>query len=208
MALVPPGRFFRLLCAATALFALQTTGCGASIPRRFVLEHDIGDYAYRRYQEVLDVEFPVSGDEAVGHTAFYVRRHGRAIVFATAFVTVYRHARSLTAEVHDELLQLGTYHVHVDEVSGNEVWHLDGGGDRWLMWVSGNHLVKLGGPDGHPVPKRIAEAYLGLYPSDLDAHGRARAGTPSAGPVHSEQAQQPSSPEPPMPSDLSQGASR
>src|SRR5687768_6195162 len=91
-----------------------SVGCGASIPRRFVVEEDLGEFDYRRYQKTLDVEFPVEGNDAVGHTASYVRSQrtsSREVVFATAFVTVYESSRGLTSEVRERLESLGTYDV-------------------------------------------------------------------------------------------------
>ena len=166
-----------------ALLALTLAlGCGASLPPRFVVERDLGDFRYRRYQKVLDVEFPVEGNDAIGHTASYVRRdHGDEVVFATAFVTVYERPRSLVAEVRDRLTSLGTYEVEVGELDGENVWWLDGGSDRWALWVSGQHVIKLGAPRGEEIPEDIASEYVDLYPSDLDDAGRAEEGAPSAG---------------------------
>jgi hypothetical protein len=161
---------------------LVLVGCGASLPPRFVVERDLGDFRYRRYQQVLDVEFPVEGNEAVGHTASYVRRdRGDEVVFATAFVTVYEQPRSLVAEVRDRLTSLGTYEVEVGELDGESVWWLDGGSDRWALWVSGQHVIKLGAPRGEEIPEDIASEYADLYPSDLDENGRAKEGAASAG---------------------------
>lgn len=164
-----------------AIGALLAFGCGSAPPRRHVIEQDIGVHAYRRYQKVLDVEVPVSGNPAVGHTATYVERHGEDLALSTAFVTVYERARGLTAEVAARLDQLGTYDVEVVEVHGQHVWRLRGGDETWLLWVSGKRVVKLGAPPEEDVPDDISEAYLDLYPSDLDEHGRARERTASAG---------------------------
>jgi len=162
--------------------ALLLSACGASLPARYVVEQDVGDFRYRRYQKVLDVEFPVEGNAAVGHTASYVRRdHGDEVVFATAFVTVYERPRALVAEVRDRLEGLGTYEIRVRELAGEHVWWLDGGSDSWALWVSGRHLVKLGAPRGEEIPEDLADAYTGLYPSDLDERGRAEEGAESAG---------------------------
>jgi hypothetical protein len=162
--------------------ALLLSACGASLPARYVVEQDVGDFRYRRYQKVLDVEFPVEGNAAVGHTASYVRRdHGDEVVFATAFVTVYERPRALVAEVRDRLESLGTYEIRVRELAGEHVWWLDGGSDSWALWVSGRHLVKLGAPRGEEIPEDLADAYTGLYPSDLDERGRAEEGAESAG---------------------------
>ena len=43
-------------------------------------------------------------------------------------------------------------------------------------------MVKLGGPAGGEVPEALVEAYLDIYPSDLDEHGSAEEGAASAGP--------------------------
>ena len=170
-----------ILCLA-ALAIAPVIGCGASLPNRYVVERDIDGLEYRRYQKVLDVEFPVENNPGVGHTASYVRRGGdQEVRFATAFVTVYRRPAGLVAEVRARLDTLGTYDIEVAELAGENVWMLDGGGDKWSVWVSGRHVIKLGAPRGEDIPEDLAEEYLDLYPSDLDEHGRARAGAASAG---------------------------
>jgi hypothetical protein len=147
-----------------------------------VLERDLGELSYRRYQRVLDVELPVEGNPAVGHTATYVRRSSRGeIPFVNVFVTVYERAPALSAEVRRQLRTLGSYDLSVIDVGGR-AWWLDGGeGDRWLLWVSGRHVVKVGGAAEDSLVRGVAAEYMALYPSDLDEHGRARAGTASAG---------------------------
>lgn len=167
---------------ATVGLSLVTMGCGASLPTRYVLERDIGDYRYRRYQRVLDVEVPVQGNDATGHTATYLHSaRGHGVSVTTAFVTVYHRATALAAELSDALHTLGTYDVAITEVSGDYVWKVEGGEERWLVWVSGQYMVKLGAPHGGEVPEDVADTYLDLYPSDLDEHGRAIEGRPSAG---------------------------
>lgn len=156
--------------------------CGPSLPTRYVVERDMGDMRYRRYQKVLDVEFPVEGNAAVGHTASYVRRGtGRDISFATAFVTAYDQPAALVSEVRERLDSLGTYEVSVGELEGEHVWWLDGGGDRWALWVSERYIVKLGAPRGEEIPEDLAEEYTDLYPSDLDENGHAEDGAASGG---------------------------
>lgn len=147
-----------------------------------MVERDVGDFRYRRYQKVLDIELPVEGNDAVGHTASYVRRDdGDEVVFATAFVSVYAQPTALVAEVREGLDTLGTYEIRVGELEGDHVWWLDGGSDRWALWVSGRHVVKLGAPRNEDIPEELAETYVDLYPSDLDEHGRAVEGAASAG---------------------------
>lgn len=168
---------------SSAFLAIVLCGCGSAPPARGVIERDIGSFSYRRYQRVLDVEFPVQGNDAVGHTATYVRRtQGRTVSGYTAFVTVYRQPRALVAEVRDRLDTLAGYEIRVRDVGGGYAWVLDGGDDdRWAIWVSTNRVVKLGSTAGDPVPEDIVEAYMDAYPSDLDERGRAREGAPSAG---------------------------
>lgn len=172
-------------CAAVTLLA-ALPGCGPGIPDRFVLERDVDAWSYRRYQRVLDVELAVEGNPAVGHTATYVRRATRTsqtVPYANVFVTVYEHPAGLAAEVRRQVRGLASYEAEVRDLGGGRVWYLDAGpGDRWALWVSGPHVVKVGASeDLDEVPEEIVSAYMGIYGSDLDEHGRARDGTPSAG---------------------------
>ncbi|UJR78956.1 hypothetical protein [Sandaracinus amylolyticus] len=170
------------LVSMLAVLLSAVAGCGPSIPTRFVLERDIGDLSYRRYQRVLDVEFPVEGNVAVGHTATYVRRSSRGeIPYVNVFVTVYDAAAGLSAEIRRQVRSLGSYDVSVVDVGGR-AWSLDGGeGDRWVLWVSGSRVVKVGGVADDSLVRAVVGEYMGLYPSDLDERGRARDGTASAG---------------------------
>ncbi|HJL01181.1 MAG TPA: hypothetical protein RMH85_16140 [Polyangiaceae bacterium LLY-WYZ-15_(1-7)] len=188
------------------LLLLAGTACGRDLPPRFVVERDVGDFAYRRYQRVLDVEFPVPENPAEGHTATYVQRtrDGRDVILATAFVTVYEQAPSLSSEVRDRLDELGSYDVVVEKNEGEWMWRLDSGELPWLLWVSGRYLVKLGGPPGGAIPEELVETYADLYPSDLNEHGRAREGAASHG--ASAASDEGEDPELEMPSSLREGA--
>jgi hypothetical protein len=173
----------RAWATAACLLLGTIAGCGPSIPTRFVVERDIGSLSYRRYQRVLDVEFPVEGNDAVGHTATYVRRSSRGEVpYVNVFVTAYASAPGLTAEIRRQVRTLGSYDVSVADVGGGRAWALDGGdGDEWVLWVSGSHVVKIGGVADEQLVRAVVSEYMGVYPSDLDERGHARAGTPSAG---------------------------
>lgn len=156
--------------------------CGPKLPPRYVVEKNVGSYRYSRYQQVLDVEIPIEGDPAVGHTATYVRG-GSELRVTPAFVTVYEKPRGLTETARQRLRNMPGYALITREVQGQYVWQIQGdAGDLWLVWVSGPHLVKLGVPEGKTqVPEELAEAYLDLYPSDLDLKGRAQKDAASAG---------------------------
>jgi hypothetical protein len=178
-----PHGTLRTLAVARAAAVAAIAGCAPSLPPRYVIERDIGTLSYRRYQRVLDVEFAVDGNPAVGHTATYVRRSARgAIPYVNVFVTVYQSAPGLGAEIRRQVHTLGSYDVQVRDVGGGRAWFLDGGeGDRWFLWVSANHVVKVGGAAEDALVRAVVSEYMGLYPSDLDEHGRARPGTASAG---------------------------
>lgn len=166
-------------------------GCSATLPPRLVLERDLGAFAYRRYQKVLDVEIVIDGNPGVGHTATYVRRdRGRTVAFATAFVSAYEHAKGLAEETREQLKELASYELRVIELEGDYVHRLDGGGERWAMWVSGKYVVKIGAPAGEEFPEDLAAAYLAVYPSDLMQNGKAREDAASAGPSRSQLVEQ------------------
>jgi hypothetical protein len=175
--------------AAIALLACAALGCGGELPARYVIERDLGDYRYRRYQRTLGAELEVAGNPAHGHTATYLRRGGERVAVATAFVTVHERAASLAAETRERLHELQRYRFGVRSIGGQHVWLLDGGPDeRWAVWVSGRHVVKLGAPRGGAFPEAIVDAYAAAYPSDLDEHGRPRPDASSRGPSAAERA--------------------
>ncbi|MGF1464866.1 MAG: hypothetical protein ACFCGT_01930 [Sandaracinaceae bacterium] len=185
MTLRPP-RTSRLGAGLTAAVAVAAIGCGGGPPARYVVERDIGAWTYRRYQRVLDVEIAIAGNPAVGHTATYVRRPSRRstrVPFVTVFVTVYEEPTGLSAEVRRQVRGLSTYEAAVDARHGAYAWALDAGpGDRWVLWVSRNRVVKVGTSEElEAPPPDIVATYLGLYPSDLGPHGRARPGATSGG---------------------------
>ncbi|MGD8863421.1 MAG: hypothetical protein PVI30_25630 [Myxococcales bacterium] len=186
------GDRMRMLTCCLSLWC--AAACASSLPPRYVLERDTGGFAYRRYQKTLDVEFVIEGNRGVGHTATYVRRgrdrtDAQPVAFATAFVTVYEHAASLAAEVRQRLDELHRYELQTVALGGGHVWSLRRGDERWAVWVSGRHVVKVGAPAGEPVPEDLVDDYMALYPSDLSEHGRARDDAPSAGPSRKEQQQ-------------------
>jgi hypothetical protein len=169
------------MAMALALVAL-TLACGPKLPPRFVIERDVEPARYRRYQKVLDVEIPVAGNPAVGHTATYAQS-GKRLLITPVFVTVYEHAKGLTETVRGRLRAMAGYETLVAELHGENVWTVKGeSDDRWIMWVSGPHLVKIGVAEGgKQAPDALVEAYLEVYPSDLDERGHAREEALSAG---------------------------
>jgi hypothetical protein len=162
---------------------LLLLACSGSLPARYVIERDLEEFSYRRYQKVLDTEIVVEGNDAVGHTATYLRRdRGKTVAFATAFVTVYTKAGSLSAEVRERLKTLESYEFSTRDLGAGFAWILDGGdGERWAIWVNGKYMVKIGAPAGEGFPQTVLDAYMDVYPSDLTEHGHARQDAQSAG---------------------------
>jgi hypothetical protein len=171
----------------------MSLGCAPKRPPRYVIETDVAGYHYRRYQKVLDIEVPIPQNPAVGHTATYVRADGTAGAGESGdepkvlpvFVTAYQHGRGLAESVRQRLRSMEEYVLDVRSLSREHVWQMRGeSGDVWLLWISGKDLVKIGAPEGEPqVPTAVVEAYLELYPSDLDRRGRVKRGAESAGPA-------------------------
>jgi hypothetical protein len=190
--------------AALMLLALA---CGTTLPDRYVLEHDLGPYAFRRYQKSLEVEIPIADNAATGHTAAYLRRSNRDNVdVVTAYVTVYAHAKALTAEAHAGLATLNGYTLSNAELYGHNVWRLEGGGrEHWCIWVSENRIVKIGAPSSSEFPAEVVDAYAALYPSDLNEHGTAKPDTLSAGEAKATQTE---GAELEVPANLREGAPR
>lgn len=175
------------IALAAALFS-GLTACGPKLPPRYVLEHDVGSYKFRRYQQVLDVELSLLDNAAVGHTATYVRG-GKTVHVAPVFITVYQKPAGLVEEVRQRLRAMSGYTFDIVKLVGAHVYRMRGegeDGDSWVLWVSGAQLVKLGAPVGErDVPGELLEAYLAQYPSDLDKQGKAIEGRKSAGPAAS-----------------------
>jgi hypothetical protein len=157
-----------MLRAALALLALTLAACGPKTPPRGVLEHDLGTYHFRRYQQVYDVEVVVPDNPAVGHTGTYVRG-GDNVRIAPVFVTRYAQPAGIAEALKATLKQLDGYRFELRALHGERVYDLRGEhGDAWLVWVSGRELVKLGVPQGeHDVPSELVEPYLKAYPSEL-----------------------------------------
>ena len=182
---------------------IALTACSSTLPPRFVLERNMGDFSYRRYQNVIDIEFPIPGYAAQGHTAMYRGLREGNIFFALAFVTVYEQSAGLVATIREQLLTLDSYELDVVRQEGEYLWRLQGDQKSWLLWVSNKHLIKLGVSSTGNIPEILIEEYTDIYPSDLDEEGHAREGVSSAGPPRGEEEE-----ELEVPSSLREGAPR
>ena len=172
------------LQACAALAALFVVGlvaaCGGHPPPppRGVIEGDVGDWKFRRYQEVLDVEVVIEGNRGVAYTATYARgeaekaNHLTDQDLATAFVTRYdtddNVVRSTVVFVR-RLAQEAGYQVEETKLGGVRLVLITGHGEAWALWSAARHVVKIGGHGRDDVPEGLVSSYGDRYPSTLTA---------------------------------------
>lgn len=166
----------RALFVAVALTAL---GCGGHppIPRRGVVETDLGSWKFRRFQgPLLDIEVWVEGNKAEAYSASYItadaEQRGRiedrdlVNVFVTRYETPDGVIRA-TVKLARRLAQDGGYRVEEDKIAGARALTITGRGEAWVMWPSQKHVVKVGGRGRSDVPASMVANYVERYPSQL-----------------------------------------
>jgi hypothetical protein len=167
------------LAAATAI-AIVVAGlsCGGRppVPKRGVVESDLGDWKFRRFQPVLDVEVWVENNTAEAFTASYVRaeaeKRGRIEDrdLVNVFVTRYQSDVGVlreTVKFVRRLAQEAGYTVDESKVGGVRAVTITGNGEAWVMWAAPKHVVKVGGRNRDDVPEGVVESYGDRYPSKL-----------------------------------------
>ncbi|MEM9491617.1 MAG: hypothetical protein AAGC55_20900, partial [Myxococcota bacterium] len=167
----------RLWFGVIAIFALIPACAGAPPPQRGVLEENIEDWNYRRYQKVLDVEVWVAKNEAVAHTASYVRNQAEKVGqlgdgdVVSAFVTRYKRDRGVLralVKFTRRLAQDSGYLVEERSRGGVRFISVTGNNEAWAMWASPNHIIKVGGRGRDGVPRDVVKAYGKRYPSVIE----------------------------------------
>ncbi len=170
----------RLLVLVLAMLMIQSCGGTPKPPTRGVIETDVENWGFRRYQSVLDVEVWVRSNEAVAHTASYARKSSekkgriedKDVV--NAFVTRYEKEvgvqRALIVFVR-RITQQSGYTATERKVAGARFLEVKGPGELWVFWPAKRHIVKLGGRALPKVPDDLIEAYAERYPSQLAAGG-------------------------------------
>ena len=163
---------------AWALVVMTLVACGGRppIPKRGVVEGDLGDWKFRRFQPVLDVEVWVEGNHAEAYTASYVRgdaeKRGRIEPRDLCSVMVTRFAGDVgvlreTVRFARRLAQEHGYAVEEAKLGGVRAVTIQGNGEAWVMWASHNHVVKVGGRNRDDVPESLVEKYGDRYPSEM-----------------------------------------
>jgi hypothetical protein len=170
----------RTLCVVVVLAAVTpAVGCGGHppIPKRLVVESDLGSWKFRRFQGPLfDIEVWVDGNKAEAYSASYItadaEKRGRiedkdlVNVFVTRYDTPEGVVRA-TVKLARRLAQDGGYQVEEDKIAGARTLSIVGRGEAWVMWPSNKHVVKVGGRGRSDVPKSMVENYVDRYPSQL-----------------------------------------
>jgi hypothetical protein len=158
---------------------VTVSACGGHppIPRRGVVETDLGSWKFRRFQgPLLDVEVWVDGNKAEAYSASYItsaaEQRGRiddndlVNVFVTRYETSDGVVRA-TVKLARRLAQEGGYQVEEDKIAGARTLTITGRGEAWVMWPSNQHVVKVGGRGRSAVPASMVENYVDRYPSQL-----------------------------------------
>ncbi|HSD90587.1 MAG TPA: hypothetical protein VLB44_23840 [Kofleriaceae bacterium] len=178
-------RAWVLACLVTLI------ACGGKppIPKRGVVESDLGGWKFRRFQPVLDVEVWVENNKAEAYTASYVseeaekRGHVEDKDVVNVFVTRYEKDDGVlreTVKLARRLAAEAGYQVDEHKVGGARALTINGHGESWVLWASKKHVVKVGGRGRESVPESLVESYADRYPSNLP--GGALEGPLPAGP--------------------------
>lgn len=166
-------KFNGLACLAALLIACSGT---LPPPKRRVVEADLGDWHFRRYQQVVDVEVFVEGNPAGAHTASYAHaaaeKRGRLLEsdVVNVFVTEYEKpdgVRKALVTFARRLAQESGYVVEEASIGGQRVYRVNGRGEAWAVWSSTRYIVKVGGRGLDKVPGSLVADYGRRYPSKL-----------------------------------------
>lgn len=181
----------RVILVAGIVMSIAGGACGGSppIPKRGVVEGDLGAWKFRRFQPVLDVEVWVEGNQAQAYTASYVaddaekKGHVDDKDVVNVFVTRYEKPDGVlreTVKLVRRLAAEGGYQVDEDKIGGARALTIHGHGEAWVMWAAKQHVVKVGGRGREAVPESVVKSYAERYPSQIP--GGALEGPLPAGP--------------------------
>jgi hypothetical protein len=169
-----------VLVTVAALATLVLVGaCGGHppIPKRGVVEADLGSWKFRRFQgPLLDVEVWIDGNKGEAFSASYItndaEKRGHIEDKDLVNVTVTRYERPdgvvrETVKLVRRLAQEKGYQVDENKIGGIRALTIVGPGEAWVMWPSKTHVVKVGGQGRTSVPASMVESYGDRFPSQL-----------------------------------------
>ncbi|MBA3461902.1 MAG: hypothetical protein H0T46_18215 [Deltaproteobacteria bacterium] len=165
----------RLVLVALVLLV----GCGGQkpVPKRLVVEGDLGSWKYRRFQgPLLDVEVWIANNKGEAYSASYItsdaEKRGKIEDKDLVNVTVTSYEKPdgvvrETVKLVRRLAQEKGYQVDEEKISGVRALTIKGPAEAWVMWPSKTHVVKVGGQGRTSVPGAVVESYGDRYPSKL-----------------------------------------
>jgi hypothetical protein len=163
---------------AFAVVIVMIAACGGHPPPppRGVMESDLGDWKFRRFQPLLDVEVWVKDNKAEAYTATYVndraeREHPTRLGdqdLVNVFVTRYARPDGVLREMVRfvrRLAQEAGYQVDETKIGGVRVVTIAGHDEWWAMWAATGAVVKVGGRGRSDAPSDLVKSYGARYPS-------------------------------------------
>lgn len=160
-----------------ALIAVMACGGKPPIPKRGVVEADLGSWKFRRFQgPLLDIEVWVEGNRGEAFSASYItadaEKSGRVSDRDIVNVSVTRYERDegvlrATVKLARRLAAENGYQVEEGKVGGARALTIKGANEMWVMWPAASHVVKVGGRGRESVPSSMVERYASRYPSQL-----------------------------------------
>lgn len=161
------------------LIAVIVAACGGKppVPKRLVVEGDVGSWKFRRFQgPLLDIEVWVDGNKGEAYSASYItessEKTGRIADKDLVNVTVTKYEKPdgvvrETVKLVRRLAAEKGYQVDEKKLKGVRALRITGPSETWVMWPSGKYVVKVGGQGRENVPEGVVGSYGDRYPSQL-----------------------------------------
>jgi hypothetical protein len=161
------------------LLVVLLASCGGRppVPKRLVVEADVGSWKFRRFQgPLLDIEVWVDGNKGEAYSASYITASSEKVGHITdkdlvnVTVTKYERKDGVVRETVRLVRRLAAekgYQVNEKKTKGVRALSITGPNETWMMWPSGNYVVKVGGQGRESVPDAVIASYGDRYPSQL-----------------------------------------
>jgi len=165
--------------ALFVVVAVTLTACGGKppVPKRLVVESDVGSWKFRRFQgPLLDIEVWVEGNKGEAYSASYITAESekRAQIaekdLVNVTVTKYERKDGVvreTIKLVRRLAQERGYQVAEKKIEGVRTISISGPSETWVIWASTKYVVKVGGQGREDVPESVVESYGDRYPSQI-----------------------------------------
>jgi hypothetical protein len=160
-----------------ALLVVAACGGRPPVPDRLVVERDVGAWRFRRFQgPLLDIEVWVEGNRGEAFSASYItvdsEKAGKIRDQDLVNVTVTKYASTdgvvrETVRLVRRLASEKGYRVNEQKIEGVRILSVAAPNEMWVVWPSGNYVVKVGGQGRASVPDAMIESYGERYPSQL-----------------------------------------